>query len=73
MFNQSQDDFDSEPLLRGRRIYLNRVDVHAAWVSHRVLQLMGELPSEVDGGMIIRDLSGKPTGKAAHNFVDRIH
>ncbi|KAG8215284.1 amidohydrolase family-domain-containing protein [Butyriboletus roseoflavus] len=56
------DDFDSESLLRGRRIYLNRVDVHAAWVSHRVLQLMGELPNEVDGGIIIRDSSGKPTG-----------
>lgn len=71
--NDYQDDFDLESLLRGRRIYLDRVDVHAAWVSNRVLQLMGELPNEVDGGLIIRDSSGKPTGKTAHNFVNRTH
>ncbi|KAI9571870.1 amidohydrolase family-domain-containing protein [Boletus coccyginus] len=63
------DDFDSESLLRGRRIYLDRVDVHAAWVSNRVLQLMGELPREVDGGLIIRDSFGKPTGIFVDNAM----
>ncbi|KAF9219325.1 hypothetical protein BS17DRAFT_789499 [Gyrodon lividus] len=62
-------DFDSEPLLRGRRIYLDRVDVHAAWVSNRILQLMGNLPEEVDGGVIIRDASGKPTGIFVDNAM----
>ncbi|KAF8130389.1 amidohydrolase family-domain-containing protein [Boletus edulis] len=63
------DDFDSESLLRGRRIYLHRVDGHAAWVSNRVLQLMGSLPNEVDGGLIIRDPSGKPTGIFVDNAM----
>ncbi|KAF9238393.1 amidohydrolase family-domain-containing protein [Melanogaster broomeanus] len=65
----TQDDFDLEPLLRGRRIYLDRVDVHAAWVSNRVLQLMGDLPEEVDGGVIIRDASRKPTGIFVDNAM----
>ncbi|KAF8553612.1 hypothetical protein OG21DRAFT_1477264 [Imleria badia] len=63
------DDFDSESLLRGRRIYLARVDGHASWASNRVLQLMGELPNEVDGGLIIRDSSGKPTGIFVDNAM----
>ncbi|KIJ60432.1 hypothetical protein HYDPIDRAFT_189993 [Hydnomerulius pinastri MD-312] len=63
------DDFDSEPLLKGRRIFLDRVDVHAAWVSNRVLQIMGELPKEVDGGAIIRDASGTPTGVFIDNAM----
>ncbi|KAG6370706.1 amidohydrolase 3 [Boletus reticuloceps] len=63
------DDLDSESLLRGRRIYLDRVDGHAAWVSNRVLQLMGSLPNEVDGGLIIRDTSGKPTGIFVDNAM----
>lgn len=56
------DDLDTHPLLRGRRINLVHVDCHAAWVSNRVLQLMGHLPEGVEGGEIIRDDSGKPTG-----------
>ncbi|KAG9311010.1 amidohydrolase family-domain-containing protein [Chiua virens] len=66
------DDFDSETLLRGRRIYLDRVDVHAAWVSNRVLQLMRDLPSKVDGGLIVRDASGKPTGIFVDNAMSLV-
>ena len=55
-------------MLRGRLIYLVRISAHAAWVSNQVLQLIGDLPSEVDGGLIIRDPSGKPTGKTVHVF-----
>ncbi|KIN96284.1 hypothetical protein M404DRAFT_16921 [Pisolithus tinctorius Marx 270] len=66
------DDFDAEPLLRGRRIYLDRVDGHAAWVSRRVLQLMGELPNTVDGGEIIRDGSAHPTGIFVDNAMSLI-
>lgn len=58
-----KNDFDREPLLRGRRISLTRIDAHACWVSNRVLQLMAPLPKEdIDGGLIIRDEHGKPTG-----------
>ncbi|KAI5985194.1 amidohydrolase family-domain-containing protein [Pisolithus albus] len=66
------DDFDAEPLLRGRRIYLDRIDGHAAWVSRRVLQLMGELPDTVDGGEIIRDSSANPTGIFVDNAMSLI-
>ncbi|KAG2125151.1 amidohydrolase family-domain-containing protein [Suillus clintonianus] len=66
------DDFDREPLLRGRRISLARIDVHASWVSNRVLQLMAPLPENVDGGLIIRDEHGKPTGIFVDNAMDLV-
>jgi predicted amidohydrolase YtcJ len=66
------DDFDREPLLRGRRISLARIDVHASWVSNRVLQLMTPLPEDIDGGLIIRDEHGKPTGIFVDNAMDLI-
>ncbi|KIK37222.1 hypothetical protein CY34DRAFT_776606 [Suillus luteus UH-Slu-Lm8-n1] len=66
------DDFDREPLLRGRRISLARIDVHASWVSNRVLQLMTPLPETIDGGLIIRDEHGKPTGIFVDNAMDLI-
>lgn len=56
-------DFDVEPLLRGRRISLRRVDGHALWVSSRVLKEAGELPDTIYGGTIVRDSDGNPTGK----------
>ncbi|KAF8889061.1 amidohydrolase family-domain-containing protein [Infundibulicybe gibba] len=55
-------DLDSDPLLKGRPIVLRRVDGHARWVSTRVLELAGNLPPSVDGGLIVRDQNGKPTG-----------
>ncbi|KAF7971972.1 hypothetical protein HWV62_19371 [Athelia sp. TMB] len=66
------EDFDREPLLRGRPIALVRVDGHATWVSSRVLELMGDLPQEVDGGVVIRDGKGKPTGIMVDNAMDLI-
>ncbi|KAG7087462.1 hypothetical protein E1B28_013428 [Marasmius oreades] len=62
-------DLDSDPLLKGRPIALRRVDGHATWVSSRVLELMGELPSEVDGGTIVRDNNGNPTGIFVDNAI----
>ena len=41
------------------------MDGHATWVSKPVLELMaagGKLPKDVDGGEIIRDNDGVPTG-----------
>lgn len=66
------DDFDREPLLRGRRISLARIDAHASWVSNRVLQLAAPLPENVDGGLIIRDKHGKPTGIFVDNAMDLV-
>lgn len=57
-----QEDLASDPLLMDRPISLTRVDGHARWVSPHVLGLIGELPEEVDGGLIVRDQEGRPTG-----------
>ena len=51
-----------QPVLLDRPIVLYRVDVHAVWVSPKVLQLLEPLPKTVEGGLIIRDDSGRPTG-----------
>ncbi|KAJ7502912.1 amidohydrolase family-domain-containing protein [Mycena galericulata] len=65
-------DLSSDPLLRGRPILLLRVDVHAAWVSERVLELMAPLPPDIEGGSIIRDDSGDPTGIFVDNAMTLI-
>jgi predicted amidohydrolase YtcJ len=49
-------------MLKGLPIVLSRIDVHALWVSQAVLDAMGALPETVDGGHIVRDADGKPTG-----------
>ena len=41
---------------------LYRVDVHAMWVSSKVLELLGPLPQTIEGGEIVRDKDGTPTG-----------
>ncbi|EGO20377.1 hypothetical protein SERLADRAFT_363652 [Serpula lacrymans var. lacrymans S7.9] len=66
------DHFDKEPLLRGRFISLARVDVHALWVSNRVMQHIGTIPEEIEGGAIIRGSRGKPTGIFVDNAMSLI-
>ncbi|KAG8720321.1 hypothetical protein FRC09_009764 [Ceratobasidium sp. 395] len=56
------DDLDNDPVLKGRAIVLARTDVHAYWVSNEVIRRLGPLPEKVDGGEIVRDAQGKPTG-----------
>ncbi|KAK0497638.1 amidohydrolase 3 [Armillaria luteobubalina] len=64
------EDLSQDPLLSGRPIALYRVDVHATWVSTRVLELIGDdMPSEVEGGVIIRDSEGRPTGVFLDNAM----
>jgi len=58
----NQADLDSSPILRGLPISLARIDIHAEWVSPAILTLLGDLPDTIDGGEIVRDESGKPTG-----------
>ncbi|KAI5451613.1 hypothetical protein NCC49_001594 [Naganishia albida] len=59
-------DFDKSRVLRNLPIALKRIDIHAEWVSPKVLEMMGPLPESVPGGQIMRDAEGKPTGV----FVD---
>ncbi|KAG8750333.1 hypothetical protein FRC14_000622 [Serendipita sp. 396] len=58
----THDILDADPILRGKPIILFRVDLHAMWLSGRALELCGELPEKAEGGEIIRDSDGKPTG-----------
>jgi predicted amidohydrolase YtcJ len=58
----NQADLDASPILRGLPISLARIDIHAEWVSPAILTLLGDLPDTIDGGEIVRDESGKPTG-----------
>ncbi len=54
-----------------RPVYLTRVDGHAAWVNTRALELAGvtaETP-EPDGGKILRDDDGEPTGVLVDNAM----
>ncbi|KAG8748322.1 hypothetical protein FRC11_012046, partial [Ceratobasidium sp. 423] len=55
-------DLDKDPLLKDKPIVLARTDVHAYWVSSEVIRRLGPLPDKVDGGEIIRDADGNPTG-----------
>ncbi|KAG8797564.1 hypothetical protein FRC17_007705, partial [Serendipita sp. 399] len=63
----THDILDADPILRGRPIILFRVDLHAVWLSGRALELCGELPEKPEGGEIIRDHDGKPTGVLLDN------
>jgi predicted amidohydrolase YtcJ len=60
------DDLEASPILRGKKICLARVDVHAEWVSKAVLDELekrkGGLPDSIEGGLIVRDGQGRPTG-----------
>jgi len=56
-------------MLKGLPIVLSRIDVHALWVSQAVLDTMGELPAQVDGGHIVRDAEGRPTGIFVSTYV----
>ncbi|KAH0579709.1 Putative amidohydrolase ytcJ [Termitomyces sp. J132] len=62
-------DLEQDPLLKGRPISLSRVDGHAKWVSPRVLELIRELPDHIEGGLIVRDADGLPTGVFVDNAM----
>ncbi len=53
-------------------VYLARVDGHAVWVSKKVLEIAGTTKETPDpeGGKIVRDKAGNPTGVFVDNAVD---
>ncbi|KAF8627222.1 hypothetical protein AX15_004474 [Amanita polypyramis BW_CC] len=65
-------DLDEDPLLKGRPIMLVRIDGHARLVSPAILEVMGDLPDHVEGGEIIRDSDGKPTGLFVDNAMSLV-
>ncbi|KAI8975925.1 amidohydrolase family-domain-containing protein [Trametes punicea] len=63
---------EADPIVAGRPVVLQSKDGHALWVSLTVLQSMEPLPDEVEGGVIIRDSFGKPTGVFLDNAQDLV-
>ncbi|KAH8925453.1 hypothetical protein BT69DRAFT_1126644 [Atractiella rhizophila] len=53
---------DADPVLRRVPIILSRKDLHAFWVNSKVIELTGKLPDKVEGGEVLRDSNGVPTG-----------
>lgn len=49
-------------MVAGRPIILQAKDGHALWVSRSVMANIEPVPDEVEGGVIVRDPLGKPTG-----------
>ena len=58
----------------GRAVLLRRVDGHAAWVSSEALRRAGIGPDTPDpeGGRIVRDAAGEPTGILVDNAADLV-
>ncbi|KAJ7287350.1 amidohydrolase family-domain-containing protein [Mycena rebaudengoi] len=65
-------DLDSDPVLRGRPIVLQSKDCHALWVSFKVIEASLPFPDVIEGGVIVRDESGHPTGMFLDNAQDII-
>uniref|UniRef100_A0A0W0F778 Amidohydrolase 3 domain-containing protein n=1 Tax=Moniliophthora roreri TaxID=221103 RepID=A0A0W0F778_MONRR len=58
-------DLDADPVIQGRQVILQSKDCHALWLSTAALAQCGDLealPQIIEGGVIIRDLDGHPTG-----------
>ncbi|KAI0320766.1 amidohydrolase family-domain-containing protein [Amylostereum chailletii] len=63
----SAADLDRDPIVRSRRVVLQGKDGHAIWVNSKVLSEISPLPDHVEGGAIVRDVSGNPTGVLLDN------
>ncbi|KAF8894936.1 amidohydrolase family-domain-containing protein [Gymnopilus junonius] len=66
----SADDLDADIIVRGRPVVLQSKDCHALWVSSKVIERSLPIPEDVEGGVIIRDPAGKPTGVLLDNAQD---
>ena len=58
-----QADLDADSVVRGRHVVLQSKDCHALWVSSKVIETSLPLPEIVEGGVIVRDDAGRPTGE----------
>ncbi len=63
---------DLDAVAKDVPVYLERVDGHAVWVNTKVLQLVGitRETRDPDGGKILRDAAGEPTGIFLDNAID---
>ena len=66
-----QADLDADPVVRDRPVVLQSKDCHALWVSSKIIESSLPLPEVVDGGVIVRDTDGRPTGELCRFLTDK--
>ncbi|OAX36092.1 hypothetical protein K503DRAFT_695783 [Rhizopogon vinicolor AM-OR11-026] len=68
----TSDALEADPIVSGRPVILQSKDGHALWISKAALELSSPLPSEVEGGVIVRDSFGTLTGVLLDNAQDLV-
>lgn len=65
---------DLDKIVNDRPIWLSRVDGHAGWVNSKALEIAGisQDTPDPEGGKIIRDTSGNPTGVLIDTAMDLV-
>ncbi|KAJ3518136.1 hypothetical protein NLJ89_g62 [Agrocybe chaxingu] len=63
-------DLEADSVIRGRHVVLQSKDCHALWVSSKALEISAPFPDSVEGGVIVRDGNGAPTGTLLDNAQD---
>ncbi|KAI0790696.1 amidohydrolase family-domain-containing protein [Abortiporus biennis] len=66
------NEMEEDEVIRGRPVLLQSKDGHAIWVSRTILDGLKDLPAEIEGGVIVRDKSGNPTGVFLDNAQDLV-
>ncbi|EIW82889.1 hypothetical protein CONPUDRAFT_52672 [Coniophora puteana RWD-64-598 SS2] len=61
------DALDADPIIHGRPVLLHSKDGHAMWISNAAMAAGLPYPDEVEGGIIVRDGDGRPTGTLLDN------
>ncbi|CAA7270285.1 unnamed protein product [Cyclocybe aegerita] len=66
-------DLEANSVVAGRPVILQSRDGHAVWVSKRALDANAPYPETVEGGIIVRDEDGEPTGVFIDSAQDLIY
>lgn len=65
-------DLEADSVVKSRPVVLQSKDGHALWVSQAVLQSMEPLPDRMEGGVVVRDELGRPTGVFLDNAQELV-
>lgn len=68
----TSDALEMDPIVRGRPVVLQSKDGHALWISKKAFELSSPWPSEVEGGVIVKDSFGNPSGVLLDNAQDLV-